>query len=591
MSGALFSCSGPLLVTFVAVGLLFAGQLTEKRLTAGSSDSQVTGEKISPDGKYLAFNDTANGMSLVEIDTGKTRTFANAHSMDPLGWLRDGQDLLLRPAGKSEVWKMSLSEGVPRKFLEDVTDAFPSPDGRRLAFVKASSPQEIWVMDSAGGEPRRITITDSANHFSEVDWSPNGKRIFYTLRVNAGSSWTYKIESCDIELGQCNLVLEDPKLMASGTGQTAITWLPDNRVIFSRGDPPPHDRDTNLWSVAVDQTTGRVLGKPKRITTWSGYSLSWLGHSAGGKRLVMSRTSEQNVVLLAATNAVPAGSANRAGPDDSQSFVGGWTGDSKAIVRAFYRDGIWSIDKSTVGEDAVSRPPAGKSDLWPLVTHSSTFPSPVATPDGQWVLYRDSAGDGTSRLVRVRMDGGGSATILLTRSSPFGYACSTSNTCLLEESRDSQIVFSDLDPVNGLKSEVARVTIPKDFLARTDRPWWSPSPDGASIAIVGASQDKNAIRIVSLKKGAVRELQVNGASGMQTVGWAADGNSMFVTDVNLDTVTSRLLRVSLSGASEIVREISLQDGWLNSPFASPDGRYVVFGERTFRTHVLMLENF
>jgi hypothetical protein len=63
MSDALFSSCGPLLVAFVAVGLLFADQLTEKQLMAGSSDSEVTGEKISPDGKYLAFNDTANGMS------------------------------------------------------------------------------------------------------------------------------------------------------------------------------------------------------------------------------------------------------------------------------------------------------------------------------------------------------------------------------------------------------------------------------------------------------------------------------------------------------------------------------------------------
>ena len=587
---ALFSSCGPILVAFAAVGLLFADQLTEKQLTAGSSDNQVQGEKISPDGKYLALADNANGLSLLQIDTGKTRAFPNTLSMYPLGWLRAGQELLLRPGGKAEVWKMSLSDGIPRKFVDGVSDAWPSPDGMRITFVKAGLPNEIWLMGANGEGPRRITSTDSLNSYSEVDWSPNGKRILYTLRVNAGSSWTYRIESCDVGHGERSLILEDPKLMAPGTGATAITWLPDNRVIFSRGDPPPHDRDTNLWSVAVDQTTGRVLEQPHRMTSWAGYSLDWLSHSADGKRLVMSRTSEQNAVRLVAVDSEPAGVVNGAGAENSQNFVGGWTRDSKAIVLAFYRDGVWSIDKPTVGRDAVSTTHLAKSNLWPLVTHSSSFPAPVATPDGKWVLYRESARDGTFRLVRVRTDGG-SPSILLTRSSPFGYACSTSNACFFEETRDGQIIFSDLDPVDGLRSETERVNVPKGFHAKLDRPWWSPSPDGGSIAIVGASQDKDAIQIVSVKRGAVRELRVKLASGMQSVGWAADGNSLFVTDSDWDAVKSRLLRVSLSGASEIVTEISLTLGWLNSLVASPDGRYIAFNERRWRTDVLMIENF
>lgn len=562
----------------------------EKQLTFSSSDNEVMGEKISPDGKYLALADNASGLSLLQIDTGKTRVFPSTLSMYPLGWLRAGQELLLRPGGKAELWKISLSDGIPRKFLDDVMDAYPTPDGTLVAFRKGSSPNEIWMMGASGEGTRRITSTNSQNSYSEVEWSPNSKRILYTLRVGAGHAWTYKIESCDVEHGECSLILEDLKLMAPGTGETAITWLPDNRVIFSRGDPPPHDRDTNLWSVAVDPTSGRVLGQPQRMTSWAGYSLNWLSHSADGKRLVMRRTSEQNAVRLVAVNSETAGVVNRAGVENSQNFLGGWTGDSKAIMLAFYRDGVWSIDKSIAGRDAVSTIHAAKSDLWPLVTHSSSFPAPVATPDGQWVLYRESAGDGTLRLVRVRADGG-SPTILLTRSSPFGYTCSTSNACFFEEIRDGQIIFSDLDPVNGLRSEIERVNVPKGFFAKFDRPWWSPSPDGGSIAIVGASRDKDAIQIVSVKRGAVSEVRVKLASGMQSVGWAADGNSLFVTDLGGDAVKSRLLRVSLSGTSEIVREISLTLGWLNSPFASLDGRYLAFNERRWRTHVFMLENF
>jgi len=85
---------------------------------------------------------------------------------------------------------------------------------------------------------------------------------------------------------------------------------------------------------------------------------------------------------------------------------------------------------------------------------------------------------GTSRLIRVRMDAD-SATVFLTRSSPFGYACSASNMCFLEENREGQIVFSDLNRTNFAmwsimwnkltNMETIQVVLDKKLLHATDQ--------------------------------------------------------------------------------------------------------------------------
>ena len=69
-----------------------------------------------------------------------------------------------------------------REFTQGNADGSPrfSPDGAKLAFLRASKPGEprqVWVMNSDGGEARQLT--NAAKGVQDFAWSPDGSRIVY----------------------------------------------------------------------------------------------------------------------------------------------------------------------------------------------------------------------------------------------------------------------------------------------------------------------------------------------------------------------------------------------------------------------------
>src|SRR5678815_5010323 len=65
-----------------------------------------------------------------------------------------------------------------------ISDPQLSPDGRRVAFVVTTLSEDqdeylsnIWVVDTAGGEPRRFTTGPKCD--SAPRWSPDGWRLAF----------------------------------------------------------------------------------------------------------------------------------------------------------------------------------------------------------------------------------------------------------------------------------------------------------------------------------------------------------------------------------------------------------------------------
>src|SRR5215813_4752689 len=65
-----------------------------------------------------------------------------------------------------------------------VSDPQISPDGSRVAFVATTLSDErdeylsnIWVVDTAGGEPRRFTSGEKRD--TSPRWSPDGTRLAF----------------------------------------------------------------------------------------------------------------------------------------------------------------------------------------------------------------------------------------------------------------------------------------------------------------------------------------------------------------------------------------------------------------------------
>src|SRR5437773_6737635 len=87
----------------------------------------------------------------------------------------------------SNIWIVDAAGGAPRRFTagprRDIEPRW-SPDGARLAFLSERAPKEklqLYVMPADGGEPTRVTLLE--NGVGSRVWSPDGARVAFVSPV------------------------------------------------------------------------------------------------------------------------------------------------------------------------------------------------------------------------------------------------------------------------------------------------------------------------------------------------------------------------------------------------------------------------
>lgn len=535
------------------------------------------GIAISPDGKHLAYGDGAAGVSLLQIDTGENRLFPNTSSFVPKGWLADGDHLFLVKPSDPGTWIISTIDGTVRKWRDDTIAPLASPDGKKLAFVRNN---EIWVMSAQGEAPQKIVSADPQWFVGNPVWSPTGQRIAY--QKTSSTPWDsskavdrYKkvdreFDSCDLK-GQCSTVLSDPRLLLTSCNG-GLVWLPDGRIIFSRSDLPENSHSSNLWSLEVDPVTGRVEGKPKRLTEWTGFEQCDLKVSADGKRLIFQQTRNDEAAKIAEfqANGRELGTPRLLNSDTWWSLVEGWTPDSHSVLLTASRYGKRGIFKQNLDDPSPQ----------PMVLGSENYDSPVITPDGQWLLYTEQASDDSVRLMRMPLQGG-PATLVLPGSYSYRCASSPSALCVLSEKKGNQLIFSLLDPFHGRGREL--VTTEKKGLYGY---FWSLSSDGKNIALLDGGDQ---VRVLNTGVGPPRLVSVGQWDFLQRVNWSSDGSHLYISGGRGGSFA--ILETDLAGDLKILKDLPGTQGWIFNPIPSPDGRYLGYTQRTWPSSIVMLENF
>jgi Tol biopolymer transport system component/predicted Ser/Thr protein kinase len=574
-------------VTLVVAGLAFVAprwnrpegnhEPVQRELTANPPDNPILGAAISRDGKYLAYADRANGLILRQIDTGETRALPSGQEpFVPADWFPDGNHLLVGRQGMvSGLWKLSTWDGTARKFLEEVTGVGMSPDGLHIAFEKTFPTHEIWVMGADGEEPHPLIAAEPESSLNAFDWSPNGQRIAYLRLKGSFQDRDVVIETCSLKGGHPTVVLSERRLWGQN-GPSSLAWLSDGRILYTLTELPPNEKDNNMWAVKTDPDTGRALGKPARVTNWTGFSSDSFSHSGDGKRLVLSKTRFQNVVQIAPVSAggKKLGTPRRMTTDTWSNFAEGWTLDSQAVLFGSNRNGRMGIFKQNVnGRNAE-----------PLISGAENYDLPVPTADGSWILYtassKGNSDASSSRLMRMPMEGGPPSVVLQGNKS-YHCAAPPSNLCVLAEQKGKQLVFSSFDPVKGGGADLASVDLNTAFYD------WDLSRDAKSIAVLDESE--NQIRVVNIESGKVGRLPLKNWNNLQTLNWSADSKRIYVTGWSASS--NAILSVDLSGNIEAQIEVPTGQAWICCPTASPDGRFLAYTERIFETKITMLENF
>lgn len=158
---------------------------------------------VSPDGKSIAFQAAENDFDIVSVplDGSAVRPLISTrrNEFDPMWSPTDGEQLVFVTdrTGSPQIWLKSMREGWERplvtekdfgqSWIAEFREPNFSPDGRRIAYtVAAGSGHSVYVSAVAGGKPLRVS-PDSTDERSPT-WSGDGAWIAF-LQNNNGH-WT-----------------------------------------------------------------------------------------------------------------------------------------------------------------------------------------------------------------------------------------------------------------------------------------------------------------------------------------------------------------------------------------------------------------
>jgi dipeptidyl aminopeptidase/acylaminoacyl peptidase len=468
-----------------------------------------------------------------------------------------------------------VAGGRTHKVIDDASFAVLSPDGTHIAYKRRGvRGSEIWVCGAKGEDAIRVTGDDSSGVIPAwAVWSPSGKRLAYG-RFNMGTE-TGRLESCDLA-GRTRAFFA-PRAGAIHY-YTIPAWLPDGRVVFGLTDPPPNQRDMNLWSLRVNPRSGVPSGSPRRVTQWQRLALvEPTAFSTNGKRLTVAALEYQSDVYegrMAARGTLL--NIRRLTLDDRMDLAPTWMPDDSTIVFCSDRNGTFDIFRQRMGA-------AGAE---PLVTAPGDQYSPKLSPDRAWILYaEENATDPIptstdARLMRIPVAGGPAEKVLdIQGTGTFQSPQAPGSSPVVCELRSGSVVFTAFDPVRGRGRELSRAE-------GHVQPAWSLSPDGSTIAMVVEPQDSiPRIRLLSTSNAPSREIRLDRPIGINDIAYGADGHSWLIIAPGEQW---RLLHVDARGRTTPLTPPQM---WMYSSAASPDGKRVAYTSNTIEGNIWMLEDF
>ncbi|HEX6715639.1 MAG TPA: hypothetical protein VF088_00930, partial [Pyrinomonadaceae bacterium] len=244
-----------------------AGRIVFVSNEGGAADIWVA----DPDGsnrKQLTSNGTLNFAPVVSAD-GRYILFVS--------W-RDG---------KKNIWRMNFDGSDPVRLTSGLADSFPSisPDGRWVVYAALEGVRPtLWKMSIDGGTP--IQVSDHPGTAPVV--SPDGRFIAYMFPESQDPfAPPNRIAVVPFEGGANLKTFEFP---GSGTVLPVIQWSPDGKSIFYTTSA---NNVTNIWSQPVDG------GPAKQVTNFNDLFITSFAWSPDGKQLACTRgTLVRDAVLI-----------------------------------------------------------------------------------------------------------------------------------------------------------------------------------------------------------------------------------------------------------------------------------------------------
>ena len=109
--------------------------------------------------------------------------------------------------------------------------------------------------------------------------------------------------------------------------------MPDGRLIYSLPETETTRATCNFWEMRLDGRTGTPLEKPKRLTSWSDFCMTFAGATADGRKLAFRKWTNRFATYVADLDATGSYMSN---PRDfsGEALDSGvdWTANSNALI-------------------------------------------------------------------------------------------------------------------------------------------------------------------------------------------------------------------------------------------------------------------
>jgi Tol biopolymer transport system component/DNA-binding winged helix-turn-helix (wHTH) protein len=558
-------------------------QPTEWRLTNNSPDDPILNAVLSPDSRYLAFA-ARSGLFLRELSTGETHSIEVPGVIRPRAraWFPDGSHLLVSAAqvnGPTGVYTVPLlgGSGSARKLIDNADARAISPDGSQIVVVRKEWPdQEVWILSADGQNPLQLTEANG-DVFGSIAFSPHGRKLAM-VRYSYTSSHhesNNSLEIFDLATNQSHAIFTNSSLTDS------LVWAPDGRLIYSLQEEATGpsiksgDGDSNFWTLNVNELSGEPIGTAQRLTRGFERKMN-ASISADGKHLAFIRWNGEAHVYV---SEVDAGGRRVAVPqrlslEEGRNYPYSWTADGKSILFTSDRAGHAHLFKQRI-DQAAPEVLVGGNDPVLLVR---------LTPDGSQVLYllRKQVAGGPSQAVLMRAPlAGGTPQLVMQRDTIDNYQCAIApaTLCLFGVATQHDIRFFQFDPLSGKET-------PLELSVQGTKYNWSLSPDGQTIAL--AQWRRPEIHLLSVKNGESRTITLQSVTGVSSLDWASDGQSMWASSSTVSG-SQALLNIDLRGRVRTIYQDPDKDvGWA---IPSSDGRHIAFWEAGGSANVWMLKGF